>query len=103
MQKHLLTGSIQNLQSPYDERQKIDLFIQKILLEITSKEPMIEQKELKEKIMESLRALHELTGFSTLDKIGCYVSSLLAEKLYPHSEFHVKFSHAQKNGYRPFH
>lgn len=102
MQKHLLAGSIENLQSPYDERDKADVLIQKTLLEFTSKEPLIEQKELEEKIMESLRSLHELAEFSTLDKIGCYVSSLLAEKLYPHSEYHLKCSHEQKNAITHF-
>lgn len=97
MQRHLLIGSKSVLlKSPYDESDKADTLITKTVLEITAKDPMIGQKELQQKILESLTSLHELSEFSSLDKINCSISSLLAEKLYPCSQLHLQFSLEQK-------
>ena len=97
MQKHLLIGTATHNKSPYDEPNKVDDLLQKILLEITAKDPMISQKDLEHKMIESLESLHELSEFSTLDKIACSSSALLAEKLYPHSPFHTKYSFEEKS------
>jgi len=102
MQKHLLIGNTLQSTSPYDEQNKADHLIQKILLEITAKEGLIAQKDLEYKIIQSLQSLHELSEFSTLDKILCSSSALLAEKLYPDSCFHNKYSYEEKSALLSF-
>ncbi|MCX6991056.1 MAG: hypothetical protein NTX49_08365 [Chlamydiae bacterium] len=102
MQKHLLIGTTLQSTSPYDEPNKTDHLIQKILLEITAKEGMIAQKDLEHKIIQSLDSLHELGEFSTLDKIACSSSALLAEKLYPYSPFHTQYSYEEKSALLSF-
>ena len=97
IQKHLLIGSTEHNTSPYDEPNKADHLIQKILLEITAKEPLISQTDLEQKIIHSLESVHELGEFSSLDTITCNSSALLAEKLYLNSPFHSKYSYEEKS------
>lgn len=97
MQRHLLIGRrTEVVKSPYDTVDKADRLIAKTALEITAKEPLIEQKELQLKILESLKSIQELSTFSSLDTISCIISSLIAEKLYPCSQIHLQFSLQQK-------
>jgi len=81
------------MKSPYEENDKTDKLIVKIILEITAKEPELSQVELEYKVKEALKFLRDLPGFATLDALRCNVSALLAEKLYPtvpHSSEHTQ-------------
>lgn len=95
IQRHLIRGS-EKERCPYDEYDKIDKLIVKIILEITAKDPQIGYHELEFKVKEALHALHELQGFASLESITANVSALLAEKLYPTSRFHDLFFSEQK-------
>ena len=97
LQKHLLKNSpLQAFKTPYDEFDKVDKLIVKTVLETTAKHPYIGMDDLEYKTKESLQALHDLPSFSSLDKITCSVSALLAEKLYATSPFHILFFTEQK-------
>ncbi len=102
VQRHLLTGGIEQNQSPYDEYDKIDSLIVKSILEITAKDPPIGFNELEHKVKEALLSLHELPSFSSLDHLQCNISALLAEKLYVSSTFHTLFFSEQKNAINNF-
>ncbi len=86
LQRHLLTGSPDQLKSPYDEYDKMDRLIVKLILEITAKEPQIEQKQLEHKVKESLQSLHELPSFASIDMMTFTIAALFAEKTYPLTE-----------------
>lgn len=99
IQRHLLSNTTQ---SPYDEYDKIDKLIVKIILEITAKEPQISQRDLEHKVKENLHSLHELPAFASLEKMTSTVSALLADKLYASSAFHICFFEDQKNAILSF-
>jgi hypothetical protein len=102
VQRHLLTGGIEQNKSPYDEYDKIDSLIVKTILEISAKNPQIGFVELEEKAKETLYSLHELPSFSSLDSMQCSISALLAEKCYDSSLFHTLFFAEQKNAIHHF-
>jgi hypothetical protein len=102
VQRHLLTGGIEQNKSPYDEYDKIDSLIVKSILEISAKDPQISFNELEHKVKESLLSLYELPNFSSLDHLQCNISALLAEKLYASSTFHTLFFSEQKNAIHHF-
>jgi hypothetical protein len=102
IQRHLLTGGIEQNKSPYDEYDKVDSLIVKSILEITARDPRIEFNELEHKVKEALLSLHELPSFSSLDHLQCNISALLAEKLYGSSAFHTLFFAEQKNAINHF-
>lgn len=102
VQRHLLTGEIEQHASPYDEYDKIDSLIVKSILEITAKDPQICFNELEHKVKETLISLHELPSFSSLDQMHCNISALLAEKLYGSSQLHTLFFTSQKNAINNF-
>lgn len=97
-QKHLLTGTaLEQAQSPYNEFDKFDKLIVKVMLEINGKNPQITQKELEAKVKEAIKALQDLPNFASIDRITANVSALLAEKLYPSSSFHTLYFLEQKS------
>jgi hypothetical protein len=102
IQRHLLTGEIEQYKSHYDEYDKIDSLIVKSILEITAKDPQMSFNELEHKVKEVLLSLHELPSFSSLDHIQCNISALLAEKLYALSPLHTLFFAEQKNAINNF-
>jgi hypothetical protein len=70
--------------NPYDEFDKWDRVIVKTMLEVSSKNPHFSQKELQSGVREAIRSFKELPAISQ-DSLTASVSSLLAQKLYPHS------------------
>ncbi len=97
LQRHMLSGvSPEQLKSPYDEYDKIDKLIVKLILEITAKEPQIGQRELEHKVKESLHSLHELPSFATTDMMTLTVAALFSEKLYSSLDFHLNYRAEQK-------
>lgn len=102
IQRHLLTGEIEQHKSPYDEYDKIDSLVVKSILEITAKDPQIGYNELEQQVKDVLLSLHELPSFSSLDHMQCNISALLAEKLYPTSALHTLFFGEQKNAINHF-
>jgi hypothetical protein len=96
-QRHLLTGNaVEATRSPYDDFDKFDKLIVKVMLEITGKNPQISQKELEAKVKEAIKSLQDLPSFASIDRIAANVSALLAEKLYPTSSFHTLYFLEQK-------
>ncbi len=103
LQRHLLSGkSPEELKSPYDEYDKVDKLIVKLVLEITAKEPQISQAHLEHKVKESLQSLHELPSFASLDMMTFTISSLFGEKLFAASSFHLIYFAEQKNAVMNF-
>ncbi len=99
VQRHLIKEEVR---SPYDEHDKADKLIVKMMLEIIAKEPKISQVELEHAIKEAVLSLHQLPSFSSNDKMTAVISSLLAEKLYATSLFHSKFLSHQKEAISHF-
>lgn len=102
VQRHVISCSKPEEKNPYEEYDKIDKLIVKTILEITARDPQIGQSELEHQVKESLFAIQEVPGFTSLDKITCNISSLLAEKLYPTCAFHTTFLSEQKKAIQNF-
>jgi hypothetical protein len=103
LQRHLLNDYNPELaKSPYDEYDKIDKLIVKVILEISAKDPHIGMSELEHKVQESLSSLHELPNFTSLDALQGSICALLAEKLYASSVFHSLFFAEQKTAISHF-
>ncbi|MES2345098.1 MAG: hypothetical protein V4494_04080 [Chlamydiota bacterium] len=103
VQRHLVVSRGSNTtKNPYEEYDKIDRLIVKAILEITARDPQINQNELEHQVRESLHSLQEIPSFASLDKITCNISSLLAEKLYPLCTFHTAFPAEQKRAIHNF-
>lgn len=102
-QRHLMPSSSgQDGKNPYEEYDKIDKLIVKAILEITAHAPQISQGELEHQVKENLHAAQEVPSYTSLDKITCNISSLLAEKLYPTCAFHTYFLEEQKRAIHNF-
>ena len=103
IQRHLLTGlAASGASSPYDEYDKVDKLIVKIILDITAKDPLVSQKELEYQVRSALSALRDLPSFSSMESIACNVAALLVEKLFPLSSFHFNFSKEAKEALLSF-
>jgi hypothetical protein len=97
LQRHLLTDiDLRKSKSPYDDYNKVDKLIVKIILELTAKESHLSQHELEHQVKEALHSFQELPSFSSLDSMTANIAALLSEKLYPTSSFHTLFSPEQK-------
>lgn len=97
VQRHLIhTPNPEQLQSPYDEYDKVDKLIVKTILEITAKDPLIPHQELEHQVKQSLHALQELPSLSSIDMLIGNISALLAEKLYASSPLHTQYFAEQK-------
>jgi hypothetical protein len=97
VQRHMLpASSVESAKSPYDEFDKLDRLIVKTMLEISGKHPQIAQQELEERVKEAMQQLQELPSFTSFDRVTANTSCLLAEKLYPISNFHTLYFSEQK-------
>lgn len=97
IQRHLIPNlSAQHFKSPYDEYDKIDKLIVKTILDVTAKHPHLSQTELTFHVKESLQYLHDMPNFSSIEKLTCNLSAILAEKLYPNSLFQNMFVSEEK-------
>jgi hypothetical protein len=97
VQRHLLkTDSFDAAQLPAHDFDAIDKVIVKTVLETTGKEPFIEQKELEQKVRQSVQSLQELPAFTSIDQLHATVSVLLADKLCPISCFQTAYFSEQR-------
>ncbi len=98
MQRHLLNWStLQEAKSPYDEYDRLDKLIVKTILEFTAVDPRIPSSQLEAQVKESIQALCEMPILSSHELLHANISAIIAEKLYPYSPLHVKFTTDEKN------
>lgn len=82
LQRHLIPHfDLTNSKSSYDECDKIDKLIIKIILDFTVKFPQISQMELEHRVKEALQSLQELPSFASQDAMTANIAALLADKM----------------------
>lgn len=96
IQRHLLKGTDEPCNSPYDDYDEMDQLIVKTLLEFTAKNPQMSQQELEGKIQDTLHDLLDLPSFSSHDQMIGSISALLAEKIDDTGILHRQFFTEQK-------
>lgn len=84
--RHLLKEiKPEETRSPYDNYDKVDQLIVKIILEQTTKTPSISEHDLQLEVKETLHSLSDLPVFSSNDQMQATISALIAHTLYDNS------------------
>jgi hypothetical protein len=92
VQRHLFSKSdLKELKTPYEEYDKIDKFIIRIILGLTAKHSQLSQLDLEYQVKEMIHSLQELPSFSSQEVMRANIAALLSDKLYASFAFQSRF------------